>query len=128
MKTENARRSAHKGINSTVGAMQVKDGLYSVRFQTAKGGGAGVVFLQNGKLRGGDTSMWYTGQYADNAGKFTANVAVARHAQGLPSIFGIDHVNIVLTGDSTETGAQTIGYSPQAPGVSVSASFSRLSD
>lgn len=106
----------------------MKDGLYSVRFQTAKGGGAGVVFLQNGRLRGGDTSMWYSGQYTESTGKFTASVTVARHAQGLPSVFGIDNVNIVVTGNSTDTAAQTNGYSPQAPGVSISASFSRLSD
>jgi hypothetical protein len=108
--------------------MQMKDGLYSVRFQTSKVVGTGVVFLQNGKLRGGDTSMWYSGQYTDSAGKFTANVAVARHAQGLLSVFGIDNLNIVLTGNSTDTTGQASGYSPQVTGVSFSASFSRLSD
>jgi hypothetical protein len=106
----------------------MKDGLYSVRFQTPKGAGAGVVFLQHGKLRGGDTAMWYAGPYADSGGKFTANVAVARHTKGLPSVFGLDNVNVVLTGNSTDTTAQTTGYSPQVPGVNFSADLTRLSD
>src|ERR1700733_6077029 len=104
----------------------MKDGLYSVSFHTPKGTGAGVVFLQNGKLRGGDTAMWYAGQYAESGGKFTANVAVARHAQGLPSVFGLDNINVVLTGNSTDTTAQTTGYSPQMPGVPFSANPTRL--
>jgi hypothetical protein len=106
----------------------MQDGLYSVRFQTPMGGGAGVVFLQGGKLRGGDTSMWYAGQYTDNGGKFTASVAVARHTQGLPSVFGVDSVNITLTGNSTDTTAQATGSATQAPGVSFQANLSRLSD
>jgi hypothetical protein len=106
----------------------MKEGLYSVRFQTPMGAGAGVVFLQGGKLRGGDSAMWYTGQYTDSAGRFTASVAVARHSAGMPSVFGVDRVSISLAGTSTETSAQTNGSAPQAPGVSFSANLSWLSD
>ena len=106
----------------------MKEGLYSVRFQTPKGAGAGVVFLQGGKLRGGDTAMWYAGTYTDSGGKFTASVAVARHTPGLPSVFGLDNVNIALTGTNTDTTAQATGSSPQAPDVNFSAALSRLSD
>jgi hypothetical protein len=87
-----------------------------------------VVFLHGGKLRGGDSSMWYAGEYTDNGGKMTAKIAVARHSPGLPSVFGIDNVNIVLTGSSTDTTAHATGSSPQAPGLSFSVNLSRLSD
>ncbi len=39
----------------------MKDGLYRVEFQTQRGAGAGVVFLEGGALRGGDSQMFYTG-------------------------------------------------------------------
>jgi hypothetical protein len=107
----------------------MREGLYSVRFQTSVGtGGAGVVFLQGGILRGGDSAMWYRGQYTDADGKFTATVTAARHSPGLPSVFGVDNVTISLAGTSTDTSAQATGSAPQAPGVSLSVSLSRLMD
>jgi T3SS negative regulator,GrlR len=107
----------------------MKEGLYSVRFQTPRGAGAGVVLLDgNGNLRGGDTAMWYRGRYSDAGGKFNATVAVARHSPGLPSVFGVDNVDISLVGTTTEMTAQATGSAPQAPGVSFSVALGRLSD
>ncbi len=107
----------------------MKEGPYSVRFQTPRGVGAGVVFLDgDGKLRGGDTSIWYRGRYSDDGGKFTAAVAVARHTPGLPSVFGVDNVDITLAGTNTDAAAQATGSAAQAPGVSFSVALSRLSD
>ena len=79
-------------------------------------------------LDGGDSSMWYQGHYSDAGGKFSATVTVARHTQGLPSVFGVDNVAITLTGTNTDTTAQATGSAVQAPGVSFSAALSRLSD
>lgn len=103
------------------------DGFYSVRFKTLKGEGAGVVVLANGQLRGGDSALAYTGTYSQDGDKFSATVATSRHAQGLPSVFGIDAVNISLTGQSSSTSATCTGTATQAPGLSFQAVLTRLS-
>jgi T3SS negative regulator,GrlR len=107
----------------------MKEGLYSVRFQTPLWAGAGVVFLHGkGNLRGGDTAMWYRGGYSVVDGKLQATVAVARHSPGMPSVFGLEKVDITLVGTTTDTTAQATGSAPQAPGLSFSAALARLSD
>ena len=48
--------------------------------------------------------------------------------QGLPSVFGVDNVDITLAGTNTDAAAQATGSAAQAPGVSFSVALSRLSD
>jgi hypothetical protein len=43
----------------------MQNGLYWVEFRTPLGSGAGVVVLQDGNLRGGDSSMYYFGTYTE---------------------------------------------------------------
>ena len=45
------------------------------------------------------------GTYVQDGDKFAATVAVRRHTQGPPSVFGIDNVDITLSGKSTLTTA-----------------------
>lgn len=104
------------------------DGFYGVHFKTPRGEGAGVVMLANGKLKGGDSALAYSGTYSQDGDKFTASVATSRHAQGLPSVFGIDVVNISLTGQSSATSANCTGTATQAPGLTFQAVLSRISD
>ena len=56
------------------------DGFYSVEFITHLGPGGGVVLLKDGKLRGGDAAMYYTGTYDVQADQFTATIQVFGHA------------------------------------------------
>jgi hypothetical protein len=97
------------------------DGFYRVRFETPRGEGAGVVMLTNGQLRGGDSAIAYSGTFSQNGDAFTAAVATSRHAPGMPSIFGIDAVNINLTGKSSNGGATCTGTAAQAPGLTLGA-------
>lgn len=106
----------------------MRDGLYKVAFQTPLGAGAGVVVLQDGKLRGGDSSMYYVGSYSETGSQFSAEVASSRHTQGLPSVFGKDNVRISLKGTSQSDSAQMTGTSPDAPGVRLQATLTRLGD
>ena len=78
----------------------IRDGLYKIEFNTALGKGAGVVFLDRGRVRGGDGGMFYTGSYAGDGDNFIANVATDRHTvvPGIVSVFGIDRVHITLRG------------------------------
>jgi autotransporter translocation and assembly factor TamB len=104
------------------------DGFYGVRFKTPNGEGSGVVTLANSQLRGGDSALTYSGTFSQDGDNFAADVATSRHAHGLPSVFGVDVVNINLTGKSSGTSATCSGTAAQAPGLTFQAVLSRISN
>lgn len=108
----------------------MRDGLYKVAFQTQLGAGAGVVVLQGGKLRGGDSRLYYTGSYTETGDQLTAQVVTELHtnAPGSGSVFGRDHANISLRGTTKGDSAQVTGTAAEAPGVSFQAVLTRIAD
>jgi hypothetical protein len=84
--------------------------------------------LAKGQLRGGDSCITYSGTFAQDGDNFSASGATSRHAQDLPSVFGIDVVNITLIGKSSETSATCTGTAKQAPGITFQAVLARISD
>ncbi len=106
----------------------MKNGLYAVSFATPMGQGDGVIVLQDGSVRGGDSALFYTGTYSVEGGSFSATITTGRHAAHLPSVFGVDVVTINLHGDWSGDKASVTGTSPQAPGLSFKASLRRLAD
>jgi hypothetical protein len=115
-------------FSSTGEFLMLPDGFYGVKFKTQRGEGAGVAVLTGGKLRGGDSALAYSGSYQQNGDNFTASVKTSRHAQGMPSVFGVDAVDITLSGKSTSDTANCTGSAAQAPGVSFQAVLTRISD
>lgn len=103
-------------------------GLYAIRFQTPFGAGAGVAYLENGKLRGGDSMMAYVGSYNESNGALDADVHAYKHTDvpGMGSVFGVDQVDIHLTGTVSGGNASLTGTAPQAPGVRLQVSMERL--
>jgi hypothetical protein len=93
-----------------------------------RGEGTGVIELNDGKVTGGDTVLAYTGSYAADGDKFTAFIATERHSPGQPSVFGIDEVNLTLTGKLTPTTASCTGTAEQAPGLAFEAVLVRMAD
>lgn len=110
--------------------MPLDNGLYAIRFQTPLGAGAGVVYAQNGHLRGGDSGMAYIGTFQEDGDKLTADVRAFRHTAnpGIRSVFGVDDVNIHLDGTATQSSATCIGTAPQAPGLRLQVTLERISD
>jgi hypothetical protein len=109
----------------------MKNGLYKVEFVTPLGQGAGVVVLDNGLIRGGDSGLFYTGSYTLNGETFSAEIATDRHThhKNLQSTLGVDQAILNLTGKiESDTRAAFAGTSPQAPGVSFQATLTRLCD
>lgn len=108
----------------------MQNGLYKVAFSTPLGEGYGVVVLENGTLRGGDSMMFYIGSYTETQGQFTASVDVDVHSEvpGMVSVFGPgrNRVHIDLKGQSTDSSANASGTSPQAPSVGFNATLTRL--
>lgn len=110
--------------------MAFESGLYAIRFQTPAGAGAGVAYLENGKLRGGDSMMAYVGSYNEANGILNADVGAYIHTNvpGMSSVFGVDQVDIHLTGKLLDGKATLTGTAPQAPGVTLQVTMERLSD
>jgi hypothetical protein len=101
---------------------------YSVWFRTPQGEGYGIVSLMDGKVSGGDNISHYAGTYVEDGDKFTATIAVKRHTQGQPSVFGVDNVDITLSGKSTLTTASCIGTADQVPNITLQATLIRIAD
>jgi len=105
----------------------MQNGSYSAWFRTQLGEGVGVIALSDGVLTGGDSVSRYTGAYALDGDKFTASIAARRCTQG-PSVFGIDNVDLRLSGKSTPTTASCTGTAEQAPGLTFEATLIRIVD
>ena len=108
----------------------MKNGLYRVIFQTGLGNGSGVITLQDGKLLGGDASMFYVGDYKTNNGAFSATVKVDRHTAipGIASVLGTNKAVLNLEGTHTETAVSAEGSASQAPGIKFAASLNWIAD
>ena len=106
----------------------LQNAKYSVWFRTPQGEGYGIVSLMDGNVSGGDNVSTYTGAYVQDGDEFSATIAVRRHTQGQPSVFGIDNVDLTLTGKSTPTVASCFGTAKQAPSTTLQATLIRIAD
>lgn len=106
----------------------LRNGSYSVWFRTRQGEGTGVIELNDGKVTGGDTVLAYTGSYIVDGDKFTASIATERHTLGQPSVFGIDDVDLTLTGKSIPTTASCTEKAKQAPDLVFEATLVRMEE
>lgn len=108
------------------------NGTYSVEFMTENGNGSGVVVINNGTIRGGDSSMYYVGTMTEKDDEVTAKVRAAIHSQviGMASVFGVDEVNIELTGKLTsiKDSIHLKGNAQEAPDVEFKALLQKLCD
>jgi hypothetical protein len=108
----------------------MRDGLYKVAFTTPRGSGTGVLAIQGGRVRGGDSRTYYVGTFDENNGQITAHVKVDLHTNTpfMASVFGMDRVNVTLTGSAQGDSAQLTGTATEAPGVTFRAVLTRLAD
>jgi hypothetical protein len=107
----------------------LRNGSYSAWFRTQRGEGTGIVELNDGKVTGGDTVLAYIGSYVEDGNVFTALIATHRHTHGQPSVFGIDNVDLTLTGKSAATTtASCTGTVKQLPGMTFEATLIRMAD
>lgn len=95
----------------------IRDGKYAVWFRTPHGQGTGIVHLAGGTISGSDCFFTYGGSYEVDQDRFTAVLTTKRHAQGPPTVFGPDEVEVNLKGVCTGAMATCSGTARQAPGV-----------
>jgi hypothetical protein len=107
----------------------LRNGSYSAWYRTPRGEGTGIVELSAGKVTGGDAFLAYAGSYVEDGDTFTALIATQRHTQGPSSIFGIDNVDLTLTGNSSAAvTASCRGIVKQIPGMIFEAVLIRIAD
>lgn len=105
-------------------------GKYSIWFRTPIGNGAGMVELRNnGELSGGDTTFAYTGNWEQDGERFKANINAKRTTPGPAGVFGLDEVDIVVTGRSDGgPSASCTGFAKQSPGLHLEITLVRVND
>lgn len=86
-------------------------------------------FGPNGRLGGGDTTFSYTGNWTQEGERFKAALSARRIALGPPGVFGMDEVDILVTGLSDDgLSTSCTGFAKQAPGLKLEVVLIRLSD
>ena len=88
-----------------------------------------VEFDPNGKLSGGDTTFAYAGQWKQDGERFKATLSAKRIAPGPPGVFGMDEIDIVVSGHSKDGGsASCTGFAKQSPGLKLEVELVRMVD
>jgi hypothetical protein len=101
----------------------IRDGRYAAWFRTSQGEGTGIVHLSDGRISGGDSIFTYGGTYEIDGDRFTAALTTKRHSAGPPTLFGIDEVEVMLTGKVNGMTASCWGTAEQTPGVTFEATL-----
>ena len=101
----------------------LRDGKYAAWFRTPRGQGTGLVDLIEGRISGRDGFFTYGGSYQVDQQRFTAVLTVKRHAEGNPSVFGPDEVEVNLTGACGGAVATCSGTAREAPDVKFEATL-----
>jgi len=92
------------------------EALWSVRFSSHKGiHGGGVVVIENGKILGGETGYTYIGSMHTDREQVIAKVRVSKYMPEAPSIFGMDHFDMELTGRPDESQIRFDGFVVGSP-------------
>ena len=106
----------------------LRNGSYSAWYRIPQKEGTAIIALNDGKITGGDGGLAYSGTYFQNGDLFSAVITTWRQTPGLPSIFGIDNIDLTLTGTSAPTTASCTGTVKQAPGLTFEATLVRMAD
>lgn len=104
------------------------DGQYSAWFRTPRQEGMGIITLAAGQLTGRDVAIAYHGSYVQHGDHFTATIATRRHSDAASAIFGIDEVDIDVSGTSRTDTASCTGRARQRPDVPFEVILVRIKD
>jgi hypothetical protein len=105
-------------------------GLYKVEFKTPRRKAVGIVYVGDGKLRGGSSAFAFVGSYKENGDTITAQVSSLRHTDdpNYPPAFGFDRVTIACQGSAKGEFATFEGTAAETPSLPFKAFLTRLAD
>lgn len=106
----------------------IAPGKYAAWFKTPVGEGAGVVELgADGKVNGGDHTFAYTGNWTQEGNRIRAAYSAKRVVPGPPGVFGMDEIDIIVSGSAEGDGSITCtGFAKQSPGLQLEIVLSPL--
>ncbi len=106
------------------------EALWSVTFIVPSSGsyGAGVVVLENGTVRGGDSAYYYVGNFRVKDDVLIAEVTI-NHYFGAPNnVFGnIQKTHVILSGNPNYEGFDVTGKSTDLQ-IPISVRFKRIAE
>ena len=62
-----------------LGTRILQAGLYKVQFHTVHGTGSGVIYVIDGKLRGGNSAFAFVGSYSGQGDSIQVRIMTERH-------------------------------------------------
>ncbi|HEV2556856.1 MAG TPA: GrlR family regulatory protein [Bosea sp. (in: a-proteobacteria)] len=110
--------------------MPIQAGTYKAEFETQRGAGCGVVVIEAGRIRGGDSAMFYVGTYREEGDAVSAKVQVGRHSvmPTIENVFGLDNIEVDFSGSVVSGSLSLRGTSKVVPGIEMRAVLTRISD
>ena len=106
----------------------MQNGLYQAALSTNGRIGTGVVVLNEGLVRGGDSSMFYTGTYTTDLERITAKIFVRPHTDVDTPVLGIPSATLTLVGSLSGDQIELRGHVAELPTTHVKINLRRLSD
>jgi hypothetical protein len=108
----------------------VRQGLYKVDFHTVHGTGCGVVYVTEGKMRGGNSAFAFIGTCTGEGDSIKVKISTERYNddQSFKALFGLDRITLTLAGREDGDTAEFEGTALQLPGVAFRAVLSRVSE
>lgn len=104
------------------------DGFYAVLFGSPAGEGGGVILLEGGKIRGGDSTVYYHGTYRTEENELSADLQIDTHLNlpGHTTVFGIPKASLSVSGTASNGQIRGKATSPQAPGIEMTFTMRKL--
>ena len=108
----------------------MRHGLYKVDFHTVHGTGCGVVYVTEGKMRGGNSAFAFIGTYTGDGDSIKVKISTERYIvdPSFKALFCIDRITLTLAGRDDGDTAEFEGTALQLPDVAFRAVLSRISD
>ncbi|MGY8663090.1 GrlR family regulatory protein [Bradyrhizobium sp. UFLA05-109] len=108
--------------------LKLREGLYKANFHTVHGTGCGVLYVTDGKLRGGNSAFAFVGTYTGKGESIKVKISTERYNDDptFRPLFGTDR--ITLNGREDGEMAEFEGSALQLPGVAFLAVLTRISD
>ncbi|MBL4906562.1 MAG: hypothetical protein JKX94_03845 [Sneathiella sp.] len=108
----------------------MQEGLYKTAFETPFGSGLGVMVLRNGKAHGGNSALFYVGDYSLNDTHWEARIITRRHSLDLnmASVFGLDLVHVTMNGQVNGKEITIKGVADEVPDMEMHGKLTFLCD
>jgi|GEM_PF-2243027 len=108
----------------------MREGLYKMEFSTSFGTGSGVINLRDGLARGGNSVLFYIGEYELKDNLLHIRLKSERHSYKLneASVFGLEVAHVTITGEMEDDGIIISGIADEVPDMLLTGKITFLSE